>query len=421
MTSTLGRPSSDRIAARAAAPSRAFWATAILGLILAQRFALDAGGSEVPLTLPLALVWLAFGLVRGHLRVKREAASAYGLACAVLVVLSLVALARGLPISLFSLVFLVFLYLPATALSTRTAGREIAWALDFYVKVMAGSAILGVTLFAGQFVGLPYRDWIFERLPSAILQGGYVTAYPLSYGSPIYRTNGLVFLEASFYSLFLGTALLIGIWRGASLGLLAVIAFAMAASASGNGIVVVTVGVLWLLASRYRALLRRLAPAALALALTVIATPLAELFTERSTEITSEDSSASLRLVQPYQETLTAYAQALPEMLLGHGAGSITIYFDETLGEVALIAPIPLKLLYEYGVIGLIAFGGFLWMALRRGAPSRPWTPGLLVAYFLLNEALLQPTIALTALLILGLLNDHEGGPGPAQIRPSGS
>lgn len=408
MTSTLDLPRADRRSGRAGTSGRAYWATAVLGLVLLQRLAVDAGGSEVPLTLPLALVWLVFGLVRGHLRIGAGASAAYGLACAVLVALSVVALTRGMEVSLFSLVFLVALYLPATARATRSAGAAAPWALDFFVRVMAGCALLGVALFAGQFAGLPYRDWVFGDLPASVLQSGYVTAYPLAYGSPIYRTNGLFFLEASFYSLFLGTALLIGIWRGTSAWLLALLALAMAASASGNGIIVVAVGVLWLLTTRHRGLLRRFAPAALALGVAVAATPLATLFTERSTEITSTDSSASLRLVQPYEETLPAYTRDLPEMLLGHGAGSITTYFDETVGEVALIAPIPLKLLWEYGALGLAAFGVFLWTALRQGVSTRPWTPGLLVAYLLLNEALLQTTIALLTVLLLGLLGERE-------------
>lgn len=382
-----------------------FLVLTVLGLLLAQRLALPAGGSgQVPLTAPLGLLALAVGLWRGHLAWDRQRVRLYVAAMTAAVVLTWVAAARGLAPSYLSLLFLLVLYAPAAVLTTATRD-ELDRVLTVFVRLMAAFAALGLVTFGLQFVGVPYRDWFAELVPGPLVQQGYVTSYPLFYLSPIYRSNGVLFLEASVYSLFLGLALLVGITQRVSRTALALLAGALVVSLSGNGVVVLLPGLVFLALSRSgrRQLARIALPGALAVVLAVL-TPLGALLLDRVTEVRSERSSASLRLVQPYEVLLPAYLQDAPTVLLGNGPGAAGDYYDAEIRREGLLAPVLPKALYEFGGLGAALLLLFVLHVFLAGGRPEPWTLGLLFGYLLVNASLLQPTTALATVLFLSWL-----------------
>jgi hypothetical protein len=205
-------------------------------------------------------------------------------------------------------------------------------ALRAFSTLMTFWATVGVVLFGAQYVGLPYRDWFTAVVPEVFVQQGFVTAYPIQYLSPIYRSNGVIFLEASFYSLFLALGLLVTIYLGRSVLASAMLACAMIVTLSGNGMVVLLPGIVALLLHPYhrRRLVKLLVPVALAGVL-ASATPLGATFVSRVTEVRDTNSSTSLRLVQPYLRLLPPATETVEDLLLGHGPGSSDLYYQENL------------------------------------------------------------------------------------------
>lgn len=65
-----------------------------------------------------------------------------------------------------------------------------------------------------QDVGVPYRDVLGLLLSEGFLLQGYNTGDPLFFGSPIYRVHGILILESSFVSYFLGLAAVIALYLG---------------------------------------------------------------------------------------------------------------------------------------------------------------------------------------------------------------
>jgi hypothetical protein len=60
------------------------------------------------------------------------------------------------------------------------------------------------------------RDWFTAVVPRGVRPSRASSPLPIAYLSPIYRSNGVIFLEASFYSLFLALGLLVTLYLGRS-------------------------------------------------------------------------------------------------------------------------------------------------------------------------------------------------------------
>ena len=391
----------------------------IMILVLSQRFALPVGGTQIPAVVPLMCSAVLWGVLRGYLRWDRSRIL-LGLATLVLLTgLAAVAQARGYRVSPLSLALLCSIYVVALVVPDRIGSGAVTAALRAFSTLMTCCAAVGVGLFGAQYVGLAYRDWFTATVPEPFVQQGFVTAYPIAYLSPIYRSNGVIFLEASFYSLFLALGLLVTLYLGRSVFASALLACAMIVTLSGNGMVVLLPGVAaMLLHPRYRRqLVKLLIPVALAAAL-ASATPLGATFVSRTTEVQQANSSTSLRLVQPYLRLLPPATESVEDVLLGHGPGSSDLYYEQNLPPevvVGLLTPFFPKALYEYGAFGVLLICAFLLQVFFDGPRRRPpWLIGLLLVYLLINAALLQPTLAYLTILFLGLLRppDPDDLPG---------
>jgi hypothetical protein len=397
----------------------------ILILVLSQRFALPVGGTQIPAVVPLMCGAVLWGVLRGYLRWDRSRVL-LGLAALLLIAgLATVAHARGYPVSPLSVALLCSIYVVALVVPDRIGRGAVTAALGTFSTLMTFCATVGVALFAAQYVGLAYRDWFTAIVPEPFVQSGFVTAYPIAYLSPIYRSNGVIFLEASFYSLFLALGLLVTLYLGRSVFASAMLACAMIVTLSGNGMVVLLPGILaMLLHPRYRRqLVKLLIPVALALAL-ASATPLGATFISRTTEVQQANSSTSLRLVQPYLRLLPPATESVEDLLLGHGPGSSDLYYEQNLPPevvVGLLTPFFPKALYEYGAFGVLLISAFLLQIFFDGPRRRPpWLVGLLLVYLLVNAALLQPTLAYLTILFLGLLRPTDPDDLPdAGARPT--
>lgn len=387
----------------------------VLVVVLTQRFALPLGGDDqLPLSLPLAAAVVGWGLLGGGLRLDRRRTRLYATAMAAVTVLTLLALARGASPSLFSFVLLLVVYAFVVVRPADLGRAEVDRVLSVFVGVMVVVAVVCSVQAAVQYVGVQHEDWLALAVPPELLLQGYNTGDPLSYGSPVYRVNGVLFLEPSFVSYFLGLAAVVALFQGRSSLVVGLLLVGLVPTLAGNGVVTLLLGAFVIALSPRRRNLVSLVLPMVAAVVVAFATPVAARFATRLTEGGSEGTSLSLRVVEPYGALLPPWLADPVTTLLGDGAGAATEYTSG--GAQGLLAPVVPKLLLEYGGIGAALFLLFLLWSLLAGGGERPWTLALMVSYLVLNAALLQVTLALATVLFVHLLRPW---PAPPAEEPS--
>jgi hypothetical protein len=377
----------------------------MLVVVLGQRLAIPLGpGQQLPANLVLVLIVLGTGLMAGHLRLDPQLILLYLAGVGALLALTLVAVARGLDVSLLSVGFIGALYLLWAVETPWIAVADQVRLLDAFVRVMVVMAVVGLIQAGTQYLGVAYQDWLARIIPGPFLMQGYNTSDPILWNDPIYRTNGVLFLEPSLFSFFLGLALVVALHRRKPLPTIGLLLLAMLPTVAGNGFVVLLAGVgILAIHGRWRDLRSLLLPAGLAVAGSLTIPGAAKIVT-RVTEAGTEGSSSSLRLIEPYTRLIPELFKDPTSVIFGNGAGSATTFVAKV-GSAGLLAPVVPKLLFEYGVLGSVLFLIFLVTSLMTGSHQMPWTLGVLVAYFVLNAALEQPTFALVTILFVRLLS----------------
>jgi hypothetical protein len=181
---------------------------------------------------------------------------------------------------------------------------------------------------------------------------------------------------------------------------------AMAATVAGTGIVLTAVGALFVLGTRHaRTVVAFVGPLA-AMAAAAALTPLGGIMAGRALEVMNPDSSASLRFVQPFRVLGSAWARDLRSVLVGNGPGASERYVEALTGSTTLQQPVPLKLLYDYGVVAAALFLVAIAICVLWHAPVYPLGAALLGAYLILSSALLQPLTVLTIWLFTSALSE---------------
>lgn len=373
----------------------------MLAIVLGQRFGIPVGGGEqLSISLAVVLFLVTYGTVSAVLQLDFIRFRLYVIASTALLSLTLLAFVAGREPSLPSALLAVALYaLAAFDFSLRRSDIDRVW--DIFIQVMTIAAVVSLVQAAVQYVGVEYRDWVGDLVPDPLIIQGYNSGDPLAYGSEIYRVNGLVFLEPSFLSYFLGIAVVVALQRRAAWWRVALLLAGMVPTLAGNGIVILIPAIVLLFALEDRGVWRLAAPLILAAVLALV-TPIGGRLVDRIDEVNSPGSSAYLRLVAPYTVLIPPVLEDPVAMLIGFGAGHAEGYASD-FGPKSVLSPYLPKLLYEYGVIGTAAFSLFALSVFLTGI-RRPLVPGLLFAYFVLNAALLQAPIALTTILCIVVL-----------------
>ena len=382
----------------------------LLVTLLTQRIAIPFGGDQLPVSLPLVVLLLVAALTTGALEFDPPRLRLYVLATAAAVLCTVVAVAAGRSPSVLSLVFLIAIYLIAVVRSPVAPEALADPVHRVFLRFMSWAAAVSLVQFVVQYAGVPYEDYLARVVPEALLQRGYNTGDPLAYGSAIYRSNAVVFLEPSFLGYFLGAAVLLALGRGVATWRVCLLVAGAVPPLAGNAVAVLVPGLLVLAFSHRRAVLRKLVPALVLGLVLALATPLGSLYLGRSTEIAGGDTSANLRLVQPYQLLLPVWTASPESVLVGEGAGAATTVIQQATREAVTTPAVP-KLLVEYGALGAIPVLLFLGWVLLGDMRGRPWAIGLVFGYLVLNAALLQVTFAIGTVLLIRLVPGLPPGP----------
>lgn len=379
-----------------ALPHRASgWFAVLMLLLVSQHITLigDLIG-VVLLALPASMAYM---LGKGAARFDRQLVCIY-LVFGAIVVASFLVNRDNEFISYASFLYVLFLSAPFTLrLTIPPAGlARSAYAFwDAYRALMVLTAVLGLMQIALAEDFFSFRDLV----PEAWRVEGYNTTNAVTYGSSIYRANGFMFYEPSFFSQFLALAILVEMRRHRSLPVLALFLTAIIASFSGTGIVLLALGLLMQAVAAGSLSLRRVMAALLPLLVIAVVGiyVFPDFFLARLDEFAQENSSAYIRFIAPVLYIYEAYSASLQGLLLGVGPG---VASSVRLADLMADFPGIGKVMYEYGLLGAAALV-LLYIKFCSRAAMTAWIqwPFLLVQFVLNNGVFTPVTLAFFLML----------------------
>lgn len=317
------------------------------------------------------------------------------------------ALVAGAEISITAWGLFIAVWLPFTV-RLRTAGTSgYRVFLASATNILTSLAVVTVAMVGSQLAGLPYRDWLAAVVPQSLQLGGFVITYPIGYGSPIYRGNAWIGLEPSMISAQLGLGVLAAILSGARIWKMIVLLVGLIATVSGSGIAIVVVGLVVIVISPARRMLLRYAVLGVITVAATTLTPFGQLLLDRSTELQSSGSSASLRALEPYAVLWPAWVRNLPGVLLGYGPGSAQRLVADT-NVLGLLVPSPAKVFFEYGLLPGLVLAAFLGICYW-GGPSRAFSLSLFVSLWFFQPGTTTMVIVAPVLLFVTLWSPRVG------------
>ncbi len=307
---------------------------------------------NISVSTPLTLLWLILAW-RAHIIVIEPRRTALWLAASgvsALATLGQVLWVPSLFVSINSWGLWIVTWLPAAFMMadrTQATYQRLLRAITTLGLVFAS---ISVAFIGTQMVGIPYRDYLSEWLPSNMLVADFNTSYALYYGSSLYKSNGWFTLEPSFMSFILGLCILAALYTRARTWKLLLLLLGMIATAAGSGFFIVLVGVIVMLGFRQWRLLHRYVIPTLVLAAIVIPTQIGQVIIARLSESSTGGSSTSLRTFEPYEYLWPKWTQEPAITLFGGGPGSSRHVIDGS-GVHGLLVPTVGKVLFDYGLI----------------------------------------------------------------------
>jgi hypothetical protein len=250
-----------------------------------------------------------------------------------------------------------------------------------------------------------------DIFPATFRVNGYNTTNAIVYGGSVFRANGFLFYEPSFFSQFLGLAILVEMRTRRSPLALALFIAGMLASFSGTGLIMLGCGLL-IVASRSFAVSKKEAliaflPLLLIALIGIYVFP--EFFISRLEEFVQENSSAYIRFVSPFIYVFLAYTSSFVSMLLGVGPG-----VAGSLRDAEMMADFPGigKMLFEYGMLGVTVVSA-IYLRYCKRANMVTWIRWpILLIQFLLNNGIFTP-VTLTFLILIALFGSPTCLPEP--------
>jgi hypothetical protein len=368
-----------------------------LMVVLLQRFQLP--NQEIALLLPLSLAWCVYGLVRGVLEIDRHRFG-WWLGAAGISALMVPVQYALVPQPIISMTSWGLLLVTWLVFVFRLRDRRRSTYLQVLrgvVRISLWQAGLVIVFLVSQLV-LPYQDWVAKVIPANILLQHYTLAYPFSYGSSYYRSNGWIGLETSFTSIQLALGVIAALLLRRKLPVLLFMLAAIACTGAQSGLPMIAAAFGIILFSQSRWSLARYAvmvPAVIAF----LISPLGANTLTRLTEGTGSNTSTGQRSTVPYTLLWPEWIKESTWVLLGRGPGS-----SQTLVEnshvTGVLVPSPIKLFFDYGVIAGLALAVF-FMFMYLGGPSRAYALAMASAYWVFQPGTTTILLVITIPLFI--------------------
>jgi hypothetical protein len=386
--------------------------------LILQRFAVPFGSLALSVAAPLGLLLAAWGLASGVLTIDRRRAGYFLGLCMIALVATAVHANLQVAIaprtSLNSLIYwLAITSLAALRLRTPIPEERFFDLVSFWLTVVA---VAGLLAFVGQFVGLTLFTFSHIVPERFLIENQYAVVIPLP-GSGFLRANGFFLVEPSVFSQFMAVGLIVEWlyfrrpWR------LALYAAALLSAVSGTGwLVLGAFLVRSSLTTSPRNAARTLALVVICVAAVVVAgwilPAITESLTGRMDELSETGSSGYARFVTPFM-ALGAVLRAAPwSAVTGLGPGAsqgMWLPFQYWLNT-------PVKIMIEYGALGLSFYIGLLLAAARTARQGLLVVP-LIVLLMFTGGYQEFPPILFVVILITTVAALREEGRRPVPLR----
>lgn len=361
-------------------------------MLLFQRISVPYHESQIPTSLFLIYCFLIFSILFNKIKIDILRLTFYIIASGFAICVTLL----SKDFSDFSILYFLVIYAPFVFYANISSSSYLKIIKGFQ-KFMVIVSLIGLIQFLIQFLGISYHD-LFSFLPSNFVQHGYNTSYPLVYGSSIYKSNGVIFLEPSFFSQFLAIAFLVEMVYFQRIHRIVLFLAAMFCTFSGTGILLLVITLpFWFKYLLKKKLVIAFTAAILLLIILASIAPadIINSYLSRINEIGTAGTSANMRFIAPYKSmNIILDSKAL---WLGLGAGAVT-----GLEEIAQANfPVFPKLAIEYGLFTAILFTLFLLLCFFRRQRNFSLALGGAVMYFILSGSLLQPQIVFFLFILI--------------------
>jgi hypothetical protein len=390
----------------------AAWVAALFLVgVLLQRFAIP-GLPAISLLVPVVVVWAVAAMARGVVVIDSTRLTwwlAVASSTGFLMLIQSHAV-MGSSISFNAWALLLVIWLPFVLRLVNGGIPAYLMMLRYVANIATALGAASVAMMGIQLAGVSYHDWFGQVVPEPLQLADFNTAYPIEFGSSLYRSNAFVGLEPSIVSSLLGVGVLAGMLAGVRAWKLAVMVAGLIATLAGSGMIIVLIGIVAMsFAPRYRRSAFRNAAALAVVAALGSFTEFGGLVFQRVFEFRSDDSSTSLRVREPYRALLPEWTRHAAGTLLGYGPGSSQRTISETSIEGVLVTT-PIKIFFEYGIVGGLLLAGFVLICYW-GGPSRTLSVSLLISIWLLQAGLASVIIMMPVLLTVTLWSPRIGEP----------
>lgn len=390
----------------------------LLCVTVLQKLALPGTGNSIAfstLALPAVIAW---GLIRGAMIVDRTRLVLF-LAFLAWSSLSLV-LSDSDKLSPVSWFYLLAMQM---AFVFRFAdGRfDFRRTLSFTSKLGVACALIGITQFFAQFVVGKKLAFFFDFfVPYSLRMAGFNVLIPITWDSEILKSNGVFFLEPSFYCQFLAIAFIVELVRRANPIRLGIIGFAIVLSYSGTGLMTLALVVpFWVLANRRWDLVALGGLGGVLLMAQGDALNIQALL-DRANEFNQTNSSGFGRFVTIWIVIDEFILRDTAAFIFGRGPGSVMEYFGAL--PHGAFDPTWGKIFYEYGMVGSLFYAAFFTRSFVLG--RRGLRVPLAFTYFFLGGYLYNSGVIIQLLVLVSWPSGREAErqdarvPGPARVVP---
>ncbi|MGE5537065.1 MAG: hypothetical protein ACM30I_00490 [Gemmatimonas sp.] len=360
----------------------------IAACIFLQRFAVPLSDTaQVPAAFVAGYLVFLTLLFRGRLVVNTGVTAAFFAAMGVMTISVIVSDAMA---SLSSFSYLLSIYVLYLFRLKYPTGA-FAHAMNVFLKFMTVAAAVGIAQYALQYVVgwepvFPFDSYV----PDSFLLQNYNVIIPVEYESEIMKANGVFFLEPSFFSQFLGLAILIEAFGRRRPLRLALYAIALLLSYSGTGLLLVGAFLPFILLKRGNASMVVAAGAVLLVVAMFSGAFDLSAITSRVSEFESTESSAFARFISPFLLMRDFVITSPMSLLFGMGSGAIDKVMQDAFLTYLAHDPTWIKVALEYGVPALALFMWFVGVALFHGARNRILAGAIFMFYLFLGGYLLN-------------------------------
>lgn len=365
-------------------------------VILTQRIAIKISGYQFSAGMIVFFIFLFFWWVTKKLYIIQKRLVFFLVALCGILISAWVSSAYSNTFSIPSLLLLIGLYF-LSIFTLRTGGQIVA--LKHFRTIMLISSLVGIFQFLTQLIGISFRDWL-DFFPAENILENYNYAIPVSYGINLYKSNGIVFSEPSFFSQLISLAAIIEVYYFHKYWRLLILLPALLLSFSGTGIFLLAIGLLPLIFSTDPRKWNKIVAFGSILLFFLILFSFSGLLPytySRISEFQSPGASGYIRFISPIISYNNFFLQEgnTAKLWFGLGPGVSEDYqWNPTIYPNTIM-----KLLAEYGIAGLLFFSYLVYIFFS-GQPF--WLSlSMFVMYALLGSLLIPQIVVLYYVILI--------------------